>query len=135
MNIFFSSLVALPIFVALDFLWLGIIMRSFYVRELGPLARQGIHYPSAFVVYVLMALSVVVFVLPRFFGMPVTLKVFALGALLGFLIYGIYDFTNYATLAHWSWRFMVVDILWGGVVYGVTSILTLSILRWLKIFS
>lgn len=129
MNTLLFSVISLPIFVALDYVWLGILMRSFYIRELGPLARQSIQYPSAAIAYCLMAVSVAVFILPRFIGQPVSWKVFALGALLGVVIYGVYDFTNHATLTHWSSRFMIVDILWGGVVYGLTATLSFIALR------
>jgi len=41
--------------------------------------------------------------------------------LLGILIYGVYDFTNYATLQKWTLAFSVTDMLWGGVVFALST--------------
>lgn len=132
------SSIALPIFAVMDFLWLGLFMSRFYSRELGSLARRAgdslsPHWPSVGAVYVLLALSVAVFILPRYAGRAINAQIFALGALLGVIVYGVYDLTNYATLAGWSAKLAAVDILWGGIIYGTTSLLTGLVGRALKI--
>ena len=38
------------------------------------------------------------------------------GGLLGLSMYGLYDLTNYATLAKYPLRFMVTDMAWGTVL-------------------
>ena len=38
------------------------------------------------------------------------------GALLGFIMYGFYDLTNYATLTGWTLEMAVTDTLWGVIV-------------------
>lgn len=45
-------------------------------------------------------------------------------ALLGAVIYGTYDLTNYATLKKWDWKFAVVDIIWGTTLFWATTALT-----------
>jgi uncharacterized membrane protein len=40
---------------------------------------------------------------------------------LGFLCYGTYEMTNYATLAAWSWQQVAVDLAWGTVLTGVSA--------------
>jgi len=35
------------------------------------------------------------------------------GAALGFTVYGVYDFTNLATLRGWSILVNLVDLMWG----------------------
>jgi uncharacterized membrane protein len=46
------------------------------------------------------------------------------GALMGAVMYGLYDFTNYATLVHYPLRYTLTDFAWGiflcGTVAGVT---------------
>jgi uncharacterized membrane protein len=37
----------------------------------------------------------------------------AYGALLGFVVYGVYDFTNLATLRHYPVKLAIVDVAWG----------------------
>ena len=41
--------------------------------------------------------------------------------LLGATVYAIYDFTNKATIRKWHWSFSVVDTLWGGTLFGLTT--------------
>jgi uncharacterized membrane protein len=45
------------------------------------------------------------------------------GALLGFIIYSVYDLTNYATLDKWTMHMTVMDILWGTALCGITTAL------------
>ena len=35
------------------------------------------------------------------------------GALVGFILYGFYDLTNYATLTNWTLEMLTIDIMWG----------------------
>lgn len=44
-----------------------------------------------------------------------------MGILYGLIIYGVYNFTNYATLYHYNLRVVAIDTMWGGVVMGITS--------------
>ena len=41
--------------------------------------------------------------------------------LLGSIIYGVYDSTNYALFKNWSFGFMIQDTLWGGTVFALTT--------------
>ena len=44
--------------------------------------------------------------------------------LLGIVIYGVYETTNYALLTKWSMLTVVLDTLWGGILFAVTTFLT-----------
>jgi uncharacterized membrane protein len=44
--------------------------------------------------------------------------------ILGIVIYGVYEATNYATLKKWSLKFLILDTLWGGALMGLTTYLT-----------
>jgi len=41
-------------------------------------------------------------------------------AAIGVATYAVYDFTNYATLKKYDPFFVVVDTLWGGLLFGLT---------------
>jgi len=41
--------------------------------------------------------------------------------LLGASIYGVYEFTNYATLKRWKFLTVVLDTTWGGVLFATTT--------------
>jgi uncharacterized membrane protein len=44
--------------------------------------------------------------------------------LLGLLVYGVFETTNYALLKKWHVKTMVVDTAWGGILLGLTTLLT-----------
>lgn len=46
------------------------------------------------------------------------------GAALGFAMYGLYDLTNYATLARYPLSFALTDIAWGSVLFASASAIT-----------
>jgi uncharacterized membrane protein len=47
--------------------------------------------------------------------------------LLGLTIYAVYELTNYALLKKWSVKTVVLDTLWGGILFGLTTIIVYKI--------
>ena len=47
--------------------------------------------------------------------------------LLGILIYGVYESTNYAILKQWKWEMVAIDTLWGGVLFALTTYLVYNL--------
>ena len=45
------------------------------------------------------------------------------GALFGACVYGVYNLTNMATLAGYSWDLVVIDTIWGSVSMALFSLL------------
>ena len=43
---------------------------------------------------------------------------------LGIAIYGVYDLTNMATIERWTWKTVLIDTLWGGILFASTVYLT-----------
>ena len=43
--------------------------------------------------------------------------------LLGFVIYAVYETTNKATLKKWTNKIVVIDTLWGGILFTLTTII------------
>lgn len=41
--------------------------------------------------------------------------------LLGIVIYGVYETTSYALLKNWRFSTVVVDTLWGGTLFALTT--------------
>jgi uncharacterized membrane protein len=116
-------LIALVSFAVLDFLWLGLLMKDFYRRHLGHLARMAGGamdpvWPVAALVYPALAGGLTVFVISRARS---PLEALALGAFFGLCTYGVYDLTNHATLRDWPVTLTIVDMTWGAVICGVTA--------------
>jgi uncharacterized membrane protein len=42
-------------------------------------------------------------------------------ALLGFFVYSVYELTNYALFKNWSILTVIIDTLWGAVLFGLTT--------------
>ena len=53
--------------------------------------------------------------------------------LLGLLIYGVYEFTNYSILNKWNFTAVVIDTTWGGFLFLLTTFITLGIVKKLKL--
>lgn len=123
-----------PLVLVIDLLWLGLVMRGFYAHEMGELMRrQGSQlaprWGAASLVYVLIPAGLVLFVRPRLGADATTGTALAWGALFGLVLYGVYDMTNLAVLEKWTTRLAIVDIAWGCVLCGITSVL----MRWIAL--
>lgn len=103
--------------LVLDFAWIGFIAKKLYEDEIGGLLRKSNgnlapDWVAAMIVYGLLVGGIFVFALPKAEGSPVQALIW--GGLFGVVMYGVYDFTNLATLAGWSWRISLIDVVWGG---------------------
>ena len=52
--------------------------------------------------------------------------------ILGTVIYGVYDATSYAVLKDWDRTLAIIDTLWGGVLFSITTLITEYWLRLTK---
>ena len=51
------------------------------------------------------------------------------GALFGFIVYGTYNGTNKATIADYGMREAIVDTLWGSILCGLISVLSVYFIK------
>lgn len=111
-----DTLLGMVAFMLLDTAWLGVVMKGFYRAQMAPIARLADgggfapHWPAAFVVYVLLGAGIATLAVPRASDLATAA---AFGALFGFFVYGVYDFTNFSTLRQWPFVLTVVDMAWG----------------------
>lgn len=121
-------LMAFIIFIITDMIWLGFIAKNMYFQHYSPWLRltqnqlQPIWW-SAIAVYLLFATSIVFIILPL--AQESILRAATYGALLGFIIYGVYDFTCLAIFKNWPVKMAFVDIAWGTFLYSWSSFITL----------
>lgn len=128
MNTFITFITAFISYLILDLLWLGVIIKPFNTRILAPWLGELKMIPAV-MVYVLLAVGFTFFVLPKITTIGTA---FLWGALLGAIIYGVYDFTNYATIANWPIKFLLVDWAWGTVSGGLVSVIVYSVMKLVK---
>lgn len=80
-----------------------------------------IRWIPAAIVYLLIAAGVVAFAVSPAEGI---LDAAGRGALLGLIIYGVYDLTNLATLIKYTVPYALADIAWGTFLCGTTAAAT-----------
>lgn len=78
---------------------------------------------AALLTWLFIVLGVLCFALPRGIQSGSPLAVLGWGALLGFVVYSVYDLTNYAVLRGWTLKVTLIDIVWGTFACGMLSLL------------
>jgi len=117
-------LIALPVFFAIDMVWLGLVAKNFYRQQIGFLMKPDINWPAAIVFYLLFIGGLVTFVItPAFQKQSWTYALFY-GAFFGLVTYATYDLTNLATTRDWPLLVTVVDLVWGSVLAASVSVVT-----------
>jgi uncharacterized membrane protein len=109
--------------IILDAIWLGLIAKKFYKENLLDIFGANKFSPrlitSSLVVYILIAGGLTTFVLnPKLSLINLIIK----GAFFGLITYGVYDFTNYATLRKYKLKLAIIDCLWGIILCSLLSI-------------
>lgn len=51
--------------------------------------------------------------------------------LFGLVIYAVYEYTTYALLENWLFQTTVLDTLWGGILFAITTFLVYQIKKYL----
>ena len=41
--------------------------------------------------------------------------------LIGWFVYFVYELTNKAIISNWNWTTVIIDGLWGGISFGLTT--------------
>jgi uncharacterized membrane protein len=123
MNIqLFFTLYALsvPVFFAVDMIWLGFVAKDFYQKKIGHLLGD-VQWGVAILFYLLFLLGLTFFA--TYVGVQAgSWKMAAVyGALFGFFTYLTYDLTNLATLKGWPVSVVYVDILWGSLLGALVA--------------
>lgn len=114
-------LITLPIFFAFDMLWLGLIAKNFYAKEIGFLLKNDVNWTAAIIFYLLFIIGLVVFVIQPALNKGALSHAVLYGALFGLICYATYDLTNLATVKDWPYTVTAVDLLWGTVLASSVS--------------
>jgi uncharacterized membrane protein len=114
-------LVTLAVFFAVDMVWLGLVAKTFYRKHLGFLMGPKVVWPAAILFYLLFIAGLLVFAVRPALAAGAPVRALVLGAFLGLVSYATYDLTNLATLKDWPLLVTVVDLVWGTVLGGAVS--------------
>jgi uncharacterized membrane protein len=116
--------VTLPIFFAIDIVWLGLVAKGFYRQHLGHLLAPQVGWAAALAFYLVFIAGIVFFAVKPALEAHSALRALVHGGLLGFLAYATYDLTNQATMRDWPLIVTVVDLAWGTVLTASVAYLS-----------
>ncbi len=125
-------LLTIPVFFAVDLLWLGVVAKNFYQNNLAHLLSPDVNWPAAFLFYFMYIVGIILFAVKPGLDAGSLAKAALWGALFGFFTYATYDLTNLATLRDWPIKVVAVDIAWGTVLCTLVASGSYLIGRWLE---
>jgi uncharacterized membrane protein len=111
----FLMLASAIIFITIDFVYLNVI-KGYFVNQIQSVqgSQPKINYLGAALCYIFLIIGINYFIIkPK--------KSVNDAFLLGLVIYGVYETTNYALFKNWSILTVIMDTLWGGLLFAVTS--------------
>ena len=103
------------VLISLDFVYLNV-MKGYFMNQVKMV--QGtplkVNYLGAAICYIFLITGLNYFIIkPR--------KSVTDAFLLGIVIYGVYETTNYALFSNWSMISVIIDTLWGGLLFASTT--------------
>ncbi len=122
-------LVTLPIFLIIDFIWLGLVANGFYKNQIGFLMKTNINWAAAVIFYFLFIAGLIVFVIAPSLVKNSWVHALFLGAFFGLVAYATYDLTNFSTLKGWPIAVTLIDLAWGTFVTSLVSSLAFFIAK------
>ena len=118
----FLMLLSAVIFITIDFMYLQSVKGYFQkqVQSVQGSAMQ-VNYLGAALCYVFLIVGINYFIIKPNRSVKDAF-------LLGLVIYGVYETTNYALFKNWSIITVIIDTLWGGILFAITTYI-ISLLR------
>ena len=116
--------IALPVFFAIDMVWLGLVAKDFYRAQIGTLMKSDVNWTAAIIFYLIFIVGLVVFVIAPAVEKGSWTHALLFGALFGLVCYATYDLTNLAVAKDWPLLVTIVDLAWGAVLAASVSTVT-----------
>ena len=111
----FLMLVSAIVFISIDFVYLNVI-KDFFNKQIKSVQGSDVkvNYLGVALCYIFLIAGINYFIIkPR--------KSVSDAFLLGLVIYGVYETTNYALFKNWSILTVIIDTLWGGLLFAITT--------------
>lgn len=111
----FLMLLSAIILITVDFFYLNVI-KNYFLNQIKLVqgSEPKINYLGVALCYIFLITGINYFIIkPK--------KSVSDAFLLGMVIYGVYETTNYALLKNWSILTVFIDTLWGGLLFAFTT--------------
>ena len=108
-------LISAIVFITIDFIYLNI-MKDYFDKQIKNIQGTKIemNFLGAALCYIFLIYGLNYFIIkPR--------KTVSEAFLLGLVIYGVFETTNYALFKNWSMITVIIDTLWGGLLFASTT--------------
>ena len=117
-------LITALIFVVLDGIYLNLI-RGYFNTQVKAVQGSDIKmdFVAAAITYIFLIFGLNYFILSKNGSVKDA-------ALLGLVIYAVYEFTNKALLKNWTYTTAVIDTVWGAMLFGLTTAIIHLFQRW-----
>ncbi len=120
-----------PVFFVIDIIWLGVVAKSFYQKNLKYILSPNVNWTAAIIFYLIYIAGILIFAVLPALAKDSLRHAAVWGALFGFFTYATYDLTNLALLKDWPIIIVIVDILWGVVLCSAVATLSFFVAKWL----
>ena len=123
-----NIIVLAVIMTLIDFVYLTTI-GDFFNKNIKKIQGSPIKmkYLGAIICYPLMIFGIYYFIIKNKSNYKTKGAMIRDAAILGWIIYGVYESTNYAIIDKWNLEMVIIDGLWGGVLFGLTTYIYLLV--------
>lgn len=122
---------ALATFLIIDAIWISVVMRPIFERNLGEFLLESPRLGAAATFYAFYIAGVMYFAVGPAVSSGLVRTALLNGALLGFLAYGTYEATNMATLKGWTYGMVAIDVAWGMSITALSAVVGFLSYRWI----
>ena len=108
-------LITAIIFVVLDSIYLNLI-KDYFLKQINLVQKSPIKidFLAILLCYIFLIFGINYFIIQPNRSIQDAF-------ILGIIIYGVYETTNKALLTKWSWLTVIMDTLWGGTLFALTT--------------
>lgn len=111
----YKLLLSAIIFIVMDSIYLNVIKNYFAAQvKIVQGSPMKLNITATLICYVFLIFGINYFIIqPR--------RSVQDAFLLGLVIYGVFETTNMALFTKWAWLTVIIDTLWGGILFAVTT--------------
>jgi uncharacterized membrane protein len=111
----YTLLISAIVFVCIDFFYLNL-MKGYFNNQIKAIQGTNIqmNFLAAIICYIFLIFGLNYFIIkPK--------RSVSDAFLFGVIIYGVYETTNWTLFSKWSPISVIIDTLWGGILFALTT--------------
>jgi len=129
MQIVILYVVTAVVFLVVDAVMLTKVIRPVFETHLGAQLRDSPRLAAAALFYLFYVVGLLVFVSVPALRADAPVQALLMGALLGAVAYGTYEFTSFAVMKNWHWQMVLLDTTWGTLLTGGSAYIGVLVTR------